>query len=144
MNKRALLASLLISGLIFVLGACGTNLNFDYQDVMNSLDTKAKLGNQVAFYLANQPAPAIEKSFRQSIAKRKANSTSDEQSCREALLDALTELRDRALRKGANAVVEVSSYYKKHDLADKTKYECHAGASGARVELKGTPVVLAK
>ncbi|MBF6568198.1 MAG: excinuclease ATPase subunit [Candidatus Binataceae bacterium] len=119
-------------------------LTFSYQDVVDAPDSKAKLGNEIAFYFANQPTPKVEKTFGIAVGRRKAKSASDEQSCHEAMIYALTALRDRAISDGANAVIDISSYYKKKEIADKTKYECRAGASGASVVLRGTIVKLGK
>jgi hypothetical protein len=44
---------------------------------------------------------------------------------------------------GANAVVNVESFYRKHAVPSKTEYECHKGFLIAGVALRGDVVQLA-
>lgn len=53
-------------------------------------------------------------------------------------MSALIVLQEGARKRGADAVVDVVSYYKKHTYADPAKVECHAGAVVAGIALKGT------
>ncbi|MNP87455.1 hypothetical protein D3C76_1883610 [compost metagenome] len=46
-------------------------------------------------------------------------------------------MQDAARKVGANAVTNISSYYKRNERKDATTYECHAGAVMAGVALKG-------
>ena len=50
----------------------------------------------------------------------------------------LRALQDGAKSRGANAVVDIVSYYKKNEFKSSTNYECYAGAILAGVALKGT------
>ena len=40
--------------------------------------------------------------------------------------------------RGANAVVDITSYYKKNEFRSASNYECYAGTFVAGVALKGT------
>ena len=51
---------------------------------------------------------------------------------------ALLALQDGAKSRGANAVVDIVSYYKKNEFKSATNYECWAGTFVAGVALKGT------
>jgi hypothetical protein len=100
----------------------------------------------VAFYFDDQAHPKVEKSFGEFISNKKTNAfnKSDAQACQWVALAALKEFKKRALNEGGNAVINIHSYYKKNDLSDPTRYECHAGFAAAGVALKGTVVKLAK
>jgi len=56
----------------------------------------------------------------------------------------LLALQNRAKREGGNAVVNISSYYKKKTVSSKTRFECHAGAFIAGAALIGKVVKVAK
>jgi len=60
------------------------------------------------------------------------------EACRWVALSALRALQDGAKSRGANAVVDIVSYYKKNEFKSTTSYECYAGAILAGVALKGT------
>lgn len=104
------------------------------------------LGSNVKFYFANQTAPRVAQNLGTFVGNKiaKTGGESDEQWCKEAALGALTELRDEATKRGGDAVVNVQSVRKGNAIADKTKYECHAGGTGGHVSLQGTIVKLAK
>jgi uncharacterized protein YbjQ (UPF0145 family) len=52
-------------------------------------------------------------------------------------------LDKRAKQLGANAVVNIVSYYQKVEMSSPTEFECHAGAVIAGVALKGDFVTIA-
>ena len=58
--------------------------------------------------------------------------------CKWAALSALIALQEKAKQQGANAVIDIVSYYKKDVFSSPTEYECHAGAVIIGVALKGT------
>jgi uncharacterized protein YbjQ (UPF0145 family) len=49
----------------------------------------------------------------------------------------MVALEKRAKQLGANAVVNIVSYYKRVEMSSTTEFECHAGALIAGVALKG-------
>lgn len=120
-----------------------TKLHPQIAAVLSDPDFKQKLGGDIAFYFANQPAP-VGKTLGEYVTNRKTNSFGrpDEEACRWAMLSALIELRDRAKSLGGNAVINIVSYYKKNTYASPTDYECHAGDFVAGVALKGTVAVV--
>jgi len=146
MLKCFLLPGLLIITLSSVAQARNTRYTLKVQDVLNSSDYQQKVGNAVAFYFANQPAPKAAHELGEYVTNKKTNSfgKSDESACQWAMLSAFIQLRDRALQEGGNAVINVVSCYDKNEIPDKSEYECHAGAVIAGVALKGTVVKLAK
>jgi hypothetical protein len=146
MSKRLLLAGLIVIAMSSIVQARNTRYTLKIQEVMNSADYQQKVGNAVAFYFANQPAPRFAQNLGEYVTNKKTNSfgKSDEAACQWAMLSALIQLRDRALQEGGNAVINIVSYYDRDEIPDKSEYECHAGAVIAGVALKGTVVKLAK
>jgi uncharacterized protein YbjQ (UPF0145 family) len=73
------------------------------------------------------------------VSNRKTNAVgkSDEKACNWAFLSAMIALEKRAKQLGANAVVNIVSYYQKDVMSSATEFECHAGAVIAGVALKG-------
>jgi len=147
--KSTLVACLLISGLMAV-GSTAEARDTEYKlkiaEVLQNPEFKSKLGNDVAFYFGAGQGPKHAESRGEFVANRKTNSVgrSDEEVCRWAMLSALLSLRDRALKQGGNAVINIVSYYKKTTFSSPTEYECHAGGIVAGVALKGTVVKLGK
>jgi uncharacterized protein YbjQ (UPF0145 family) len=115
-------------------------------DVMNRPDYASIVGNNVAFYFGETPTPTVEKNFGEAITNKKTNAfaKSADTACQWVMLSALKQMHDRAIEQGGNAVIHVHSYYKKNDVSDPSRYECHAGATVAGVALKGQVVKLAK
>ncbi|HEX2930213.1 MAG TPA: excinuclease ATPase subunit, partial [Candidatus Binatia bacterium] len=63
--------------------------------------------------------------------------------CNWVFLSAMIALEKRAQQLGANAVVNIVSYYQKVIMSSPTEFECHAGAVIAGVALKGDFVKIA-
>ncbi len=114
-------------------------------DVMSDPGFK-QLGGGVGLYFANDTAPKIAQNLGDSVGNKiaKTRGEPDEQWCKEAALGALSELRDEAIKRGGNAVVNIESFWKGGELPDKSKYECHAGGTGGHVSFKGTIVKVAQ
>lgn len=110
------------------------------QEVLDMPEAKEKLDDSFRFYLSGQKTPKVLERFDSGVSNRKTNGVgkSDEDGCRWAALSALIALQDTAKTKGANAVIDIVSYYKKNEVASPSDYECHAGAVVVGVALKGT------
>jgi len=120
--------------------ARNTELHFPLADVINMPEAKEKLDGSVQFYLAGQATPKITEHLSSDVSNRKTNGfgKSDEKACKWAALSALIAFQEKAKSLGANAVVDMVSYYKKNESKSATDYECHAGAFITGVTLKGT------
>ena len=117
-----------------------TRLELSLQELLNSPAAReAGIDGSVRFYLAGQSAN-VQQRFGEGVANRKTNAAnkSDEEACRWVALSALRALQESAKNRGANAVVDVVSYYKKNEFKSATNYECFAGTFVAGVALKGT------
>lgn len=114
-------------------------------DVVNDPGFK-QLGSNVALYFAGQSSPKVAQNLGDFVGNKiaKTRGESDEQWCKEAALGALAELRDEATSRSGDAVINIQSSWKGQPIADKTKYECHAGGTGGHISLEGTIVKLAK
>lgn len=117
-----------------------TLLNIPFADVLAMPEAKEKLDPNFKFFLAGQQTPKVVKRFSTDVSNPKTNGfgKSDEFGCKWATLSALINLQNSAKREGANAVVDIVSYYKKNETRSDTTVECHAGAFVIGVALKGT------
>ena len=85
-------------------------------------------------------SPVVLRRMSSDVSNRKTNAAnkSDEEACRWAALSALLAFQKNAKERGANAVVDIVSYYKKNEFRSATNFECFAGSFVAGVALKGT------
>ena len=99
----------------------------------------------VKFFFGNQKSPKILMKVESHVATPRtgAMGMSDEKACYGALLWTLVALEKRAQQMGANAVVNIVSYYQNTELASATEFECHVGNVIATVWLKGDLVKIA-
>ena len=142
MKHSAILAAVLGLGLTSTaVQARDTRLELTLADLVNSEQAKAAgIDGSVKFYLAGQKTPAVVSRLGEDVTNKKTNAAnkSDAEACRWVALSALRALQDGAKSRGANAVVDIVSYYKKNEFKSSTNYECYAGAILAGVALKGT------
>lgn len=102
-------------------------------------DAQEKLDGSIKFFFGKQKTPKVLTRLGSDFSNRKTNAfgKSDEVACNWAFLSALVALEKRAKELGANAVVNIVSYYKKNEVSSPTEFECHAGGIMAGVALKG-------
>lgn len=117
-----------------------TSHELSFQELVNSTEARtAGIDGSVRFYLAGQ-RPDVVQRMGEGVSNRKTNAANktDEEACRWAALSALRAFQDSARDRGANAVVDIVSWYKKREFRSSSTYECHAGNIVAGVSLKGT------
>lgn len=110
------------------------------QEVIESPMAKQEgLDGSVRFYLAGQAHPPILQSMSEDVTNKKTNGVnkSDQEACRWVALSALLQLQNTAKSLGANAVIDIVSYYRKNEFSSPSDYECHSGALMSGVALKG-------
>ena len=109
-------------------------------------DAKDKLDGSIKFYFGNQGTPTILSKLVTDVTNQKTSSVgkSDEKACNWVFLSAMIQLEKRAKQLGANAVVNIVSYYQKNVMSSPTEFECHAGAVIAGVALRGEFVKIAE
>lgn len=112
---------------------------------LESTDARDKPDGSVKFFFGKQATPAIATNLGNAIPHGKANPrrTDDVKACNAAFLAALVDFQKRAKKAGANAVVNIVSYYKNVEMASPTEFECHAGAA-AHAILRGDLVKIAE
>lgn len=101
---------------------------------------QGKLDGSVKFYLSGAATPRVSAKLGDDTSNKKTNGVGkdDATACNWAALSALMAFQSSAKQKGANAVVDLHSFYKKNPNKDPVNYECHAGNIMAGVALKGT------
>ena len=100
----------------------------------------------VKFFFGAQTTPKIMTQLSNYVANPRtaAATKSDERACYEAFQWTLVALEKRAQKAGANAVVNIVSFYKKNELSSATEFECHVGNVIVTVVLKGELVKIAE
>lgn len=97
-----------------------------------------KLDGTVKFYMAGTgPAGTVLRSNAVTNKKTNAFAKSDESACLWAAQSALISLQEAAKAVGANAVINIVSYYRKVEYKHPSDFECHAGGLMAGVALRG-------
>ena len=109
-------------------------------------DAKNRLDGSVKFFYGNQETPKVLAKLSTDVTNLKTNAVgkSDEKACNWVFLSAMIQLEKRAKQLGANAVINIVSYYKKAVMSSPTEFECHAGAIIAGVALRGEFVKIAE
>ena len=146
--KRRIFRLILVAGVLATVHpvqARDTKYHLPIQAALEVKDAEEKLDGSIKFYFGNQETPKIVSKLGTDVSNRKTNAVgkSDEKACNWAFLSAMIALEKRAKQLGANAVVNIVSYYKKDVMSSATEFECHAGAVIAGVALKGDFVKVA-
>jgi uncharacterized protein YbjQ (UPF0145 family) len=138
---------IIVAGLL-IFSAIATNafaadrvLHLSLQELLDSPEARdAGIDGSVRFYLAGQKTPAVISRMGNDIANKKTNSVgkSDEQACRWVMLSVLKAFQESAKAKGANAVVDFVSFYKRNEVRSAADYECHSGNIVTGIAMKGT------
>jgi hypothetical protein len=120
--------------------ARNTVLTLPLDEVVRMGVEQGKLDGSVKFYLSGAKTPKVSARLGEDIANKKTNGVGkdDAYGCKWAALSALIAFQESAKQKGANAVVELHSFYRRATYKNATNYECHAGAVVIGVTLKGT------
>lgn len=140
MRRFALIAAVALLAVASTANARETRVEQSLRDLINSQDAKdAGIDGSVRFYLAGEKVN-VQQRLGEDVTNKKTNAAnkSDAVACNWVALSALKALQDGAKSRGANAVVDIVSYYKKNEFKSTTNYECYAGAILAGVALKGT------
>lgn len=121
--------------------AADRRVELPLQELLDSPQAReAGIDGSVRFYLAGQSHPAVASKMGEGVSNKKTNGVgkSDEESCRWVALSVLKAFQESAKARGANAVIDITSYYKKNEFRSASSYECYAGNIMSGVALKGT------
>lgn len=101
---------------------------------------QGKLDGSVKFYLSGAKTPKVSAHLGEDVSNKKTNGVGKDDAfgCKWAALSALIAFQESAKQKGANAVVDLHSYYKRNAVKNPVTYQCHAGNIVIGVTFKGT------
>jgi uncharacterized protein YbjQ (UPF0145 family) len=124
--------------------ARNTRVMWPIADAMAAPDARSQLSTGVQFFFGNSAHPAVATSFGVYTSNKKTNGTnkSDKEACEWAFLSAMLSFQQRAVELGGNAVINIRSYYDKHEVSSETEYECGSGALMSGVTFQGEVVKL--
>lgn len=138
--------------LLFVILATTSMASFARDDVadysvdeaMSMNNISSAIGDGVSFFFADQKHAEVEKLFGEFKTNKKTNAfgKSDEEACQWAFASAMKTLKERAIKEGGNAVINIRSNYKGNLTSSSTSFKCGAGALIAGVALIGDVVKL--
>ncbi|MEG2049007.1 MAG: excinuclease ATPase subunit [Comamonas sp.] len=106
-------------------------------DVVQMGLEQGKLDGSVKFYMSGAKTPKVNAQLGEDVSNKKTTACGkdDATTCNWAALSALMAFQASAKQKGANAVVDLHSFYKKSPTKDAVNYECNIMTG---VALKGT------
>ena len=120
---------------------------YSVQEALTShMAAKTHVGDSVRFYFGDAPHGKVLETMGIVKSNRKTNAfgKSDREACQWVFLSALRSLRDQALERGGNAVINIHSNYRNKMTSSRTHFTCGSGAVIAGVALSGKVVKLAK
>lgn len=122
----------------------GDVFNLSIERAMSMSETNERLDRTVKFYFGQTPHPEVMRRFGDYVANEKTNAVgkTDLSECAWVFQSALLSLQKRAHALGANAVINIHSFYKKEDVSSETEIPCHTGFLMAGIALKGDVVKL--
>lgn len=146
MNPRFYVALLILVAALSVpisSTARNTKVMWPIADAMAAPDARSRLAG-VQFFFGNSAHPAVARSFGVYTSNKKTNGTNktDKEACEWAFLSAMLSFQQRAVELGGNAVINIRSYYDKHEVSSETEYECGSGALMSGVTFQGEVVKL--
>lgn len=139
LNFKAVLVPVMVIGLSTSTAyARDTTLNLDFKQAVDKAVQDGTIDGSVKFYLQGTTPSRATIVQSDVITNKKTNAfnKSDEAACDWALRSALIQLHNAAKAQGANAVVDIVSFYKSNETKSTTTYECHAGTMVGGVALK--------
>lgn len=115
-------------------------LTLPLEEVVRMGMEQGKLDGTVKFYLSGAATPKVSARLGEDISNKKTNGVGkdDAYGCKWAALSALIAFQESAKQNGANAVVDLHSFYKRNAVKNPVTYQCHAGNVVIGVTLKGT------
>lgn len=144
MSARLTISALCVALALSLAGARDQIQDLPIDKALASADAKSKLGKKVQFYFGSQKHGKVLEDLGEFKTNKKTNAfnKTDTDACNWAFLSALLALRDRALKEGGNAVINIRSNYKNMESSSETTYQCGSGNVVCGVALIGTIVNL--
>lgn len=113
---------------------------------LESKEAKDKLDGSIKYFFGDQQTPNILAKLGTDVTNQKTNGLgkSIDKACNWVFLSAMIQLEKRAKQLGANAVVNIVSFYQRNAVSSATEFECYRGAVMAAVSFKGEFVKIAE
>jgi hypothetical protein len=129
-----------VAALLFPLSSQAQDsvLHLNFQSVVDAAIADGQLDGTVKFYLRGQKTGAVN--GREFVSNKRTNKKiykTDEEGCAWNLRFVLMSFQTAAKIDGANAIIDLVSYYKKNEYESAALVECHAGAMMSGVAMKG-------
>lgn len=116
---------------------------FPLKQAVEAATASGKLDGSVKFYLAgSSPRGRVVQAGAVTNKKSNAVGKSDETTCIWTAQSALIQMQQAAKKAGANAVINITSYFRKQEYKHPTNFECHVGAIMSGVALRGDLAVV--
>lgn len=137
---KKILVGLSLLGVLGMAQARDEAIMVPFQEAVDMGLSSGKLDGSVKFYLSGAKTPKVIQKLGEDMSNKKTNGVgkSDEVACQWALLSTLIAFQNSAKQRGANAVVDMHSFYKRNTIKDATQFQCGAGNIMAGVTMKGT------
>jgi uncharacterized protein YbjQ (UPF0145 family) len=141
---------ILLCGFFFVLTASTAYARSTFHDFETKQAAESEIGKakllDVPFYMSGQKHPNVGQDFGEFTSNKRTNAfnKTDQDACNIAFLSAIISLQNRALKLGADAVIDIKSTTKHNNLTSATNYRCAAGNVIANVVLTGRVVKFGK
>lgn len=143
---KAFLLTIVINILIFSSSSYARDDVVEYviTQALTSTAAEGKLNNNVQLFFGTQDHNTIiaEKGPVKVNKKTNAFNKTDEQACEWVFLSAVIALQKKAVKKGANAVINIKSNYKNNLTSSNEVFKCGSGAFVSGVALTGELVTL--
>ncbi|MBM9519735.1 excinuclease ABC subunit A [Desulforhopalus vacuolatus] len=140
---KTLMVVILLNMLMFTSAMARDSIeSYSVKDALATDTAKEKLGTDVSFYFGNSKHGEVLKTFGTFSTNKKTNAfnKSDKEACQWVFLSAMIALKDRAVREGGNAVINIKSIYRNNTTSSNNSFQCGAGTIIAGVALEGTVV----
>lgn len=144
MNLMA--TTVLFSAAAIPVQAENTLLMLPIADAMAANDARARLGDSVKFYFADhKPTSKIVKELGSDTVSLRTNAfgKKNETACNWVFLSDMLSLKEEALKRGANAVINIVNNFDHKPNPSATEFECHVGFLMAGVAFKADFVRIA-
>lgn len=115
------------------------------QDIARALsdpEVMAQVGTDVKFYFGSTPDGVVQTLGRSRSHKKSRASRGVEGACSRALGNTLAAMARQARGKGANAIVNIRSFWGGYPTSSTTSYKCGMGSSTSGVALVGEMAVV--
>lgn len=139
---RATMLSVLLLGAPHVMAADVAQMT-PIAPALATLQAQRELNSAIRFYFGKPADVPVAHSFGSVVVHRRSVlNAQDPGACNRVFIVVLRDLAKSAKEAGANAVVNIESFYKDHAVSSPTDYECHRGAAVTAVTLRGELVRL--